>query len=183
MIGDNLKLYLAFKNWTGADLARITGIKSGPISLFCNNKRDPGAEQLALIASFTDLNIHWLVTGEGPMLRYDYDVTGEPVNDGPGLYQIGKGSQEKQVLPMCSGDPVVGEICMTVMSMPSEARVLVKMAAEILSSDDRITKDALTTNLVAFHRDITRYGPDTPGKPEREPRELKSPGRGEGQKR
>lgn len=69
MIGDNIRRYRELKKLKGIELARILGISSGTLSDIENNKNSPNADTLSRFAKETDVNIDWLLTGEGEILK------------------------------------------------------------------------------------------------------------------
>ncbi len=68
-IGGRLKTYWAHKSVNAKDFSDLLGISQGSLSDTETDKRFPPAKSLERIAHYTDLNIHWLYTGEGPMTR------------------------------------------------------------------------------------------------------------------
>jgi transcriptional regulator with XRE-family HTH domain len=78
MFGIRLKRYRVFKGWKGVDFTRITGISSGTLTGIEKNGNSPSAESLGKIARTTDLNIDWLLTGEGEMLKSICAETHDP---------------------------------------------------------------------------------------------------------
>lgn len=76
--GSRLKRYRIFKGWKGVDFTRITGISSGTLTGIEKNGNSPSAENLQKIARNTDLNIAWLLTGEGEMLKNTSAETRDP---------------------------------------------------------------------------------------------------------
>jgi len=68
-IGNRLKKYRESIGIKLVPFSILIGISHGSLSGLENNKSKPSAETLASICLNTDLNIYWLLTGEGPMLR------------------------------------------------------------------------------------------------------------------
>lgn len=74
----------------------------------------------------------------------------------------------KEIISFCSsegispakifyGDERAETSCQRCSVLSPQDQEKLKQAIDILSSEDKITKDALYTNLTAFHRDIKRY--------------------------
>jgi len=78
MIGERIKRYRAFKGWKGSDFTRITGVLSGTLTGIEKHGASPSAETLEKIARNTDMNIDWLLTGEGEMLKNICAETHDP---------------------------------------------------------------------------------------------------------
>ena len=68
-IGGRLKLYRETKVINSKVFSELLGISQGSLSDTETNKRFPPAKSLQNISRNTDLNIHWLYTGEGNMIR------------------------------------------------------------------------------------------------------------------
>ena len=64
--GSRLKQYRIDKGWTGTQLAEIIGISQGSLSEIENGKREPSGKIFYGIATNTDIDIKWLLTGESP---------------------------------------------------------------------------------------------------------------------
>jgi transcriptional regulator with XRE-family HTH domain len=81
MIGNRLKKYLEVKGISQADFARKTGLTQGHVSDIINNiKKHPSAGTLAKIDKNTDLNIRWLLTGEGEMFTNKKSTERSPMD-------------------------------------------------------------------------------------------------------
>lgn len=81
MIGNRLKKYLEVKGISQADFARKTGLTQGHVSDIINNiKKHPSAGTLAKIDKNTDLNIRWLLTGEGEMFTNEKSTERSPMD-------------------------------------------------------------------------------------------------------
>jgi transcriptional regulator with XRE-family HTH domain len=81
MIGKRLKIYRTMKQMTGSELGELMGISYTSVSLIESGKTKPAAETLAALERNTDINISWLLTGEGEMIKakYLYTVGNIPV--------------------------------------------------------------------------------------------------------
>ena len=64
-IGARLRYYRESINKTGMELSEIVGISQGSISDIENNKCQPSTKTLVTLIRTTDINIEWLLTGEG----------------------------------------------------------------------------------------------------------------------
>lgn len=56
---------------SGDALSRLTGIPRRTLESYLSGVIDPKSEKLAIISASTGVNIHWLVTGDTPMLLKD----------------------------------------------------------------------------------------------------------------
>jgi transcriptional regulator with XRE-family HTH domain len=61
--GSRLQIYRKIKGLTGKELADIIGISQGSLSELENGKREPSGKVFSGIASNTNINIKWLLTG------------------------------------------------------------------------------------------------------------------------
>jgi transcriptional regulator with XRE-family HTH domain len=69
-IGRRLKEYRKIKGIrTITSFSEIIGISQGSLSDIENEKTFPSADTLQKIIQNTDINAHWLLTGEGSLLR------------------------------------------------------------------------------------------------------------------
>lgn len=66
-IKERLSAYLQYKGINKSEFGRIIGVSSSYISSMRKSIQPDKAEKIA--SSFPDLNIAWLMTGEGEMLR------------------------------------------------------------------------------------------------------------------
>lgn len=64
--GSRLQSYRMAKRLTGKQLADIIGISQGSLSELENGKREPSGKVFYGIAKNTDIDLNWLITGEGP---------------------------------------------------------------------------------------------------------------------
>lgn len=129
MIGDRIKDFLAQMGLKLDELAEIAGISQGALSDIKNNKRDPRGETIAKLVRNTDINAHWLLTGEGPMTRHD---------------ELGKGTKVE------AGRQMVQD------RLDPEIQALVSDLIDILRSDDTVMKKAITENIKAFKESVGR---------------------------
>lgn len=67
MIGERIKI--ARGNMTQKDFALEIGVHKMTLGKYETGKVVPGGDVLARIIKKTDIEAHWLLTGEGPMLR------------------------------------------------------------------------------------------------------------------
>ena len=65
-IGVRLKTYRKQKNLTLQALGEKIGLSHGSLSSIENQKTAPSAETLQNLCLYTDIDITWLLTGEGP---------------------------------------------------------------------------------------------------------------------
>jgi transcriptional regulator with XRE-family HTH domain len=126
MIGERLKQYADAKNINFSKLSKLTGIPQGALSEIRNGKRDPGAETLRKLITNTDISAHWLLTGEGPMMR--------------GIQTI-----EEDDAPLTK-----------LRSVKADVQALVSDLIDILESDDDVMKTAITENIRAFKISVDR---------------------------
>ncbi len=66
-IGERIKSFRKNKGLNLVQLADLIGISHGSLSGLENNKSKPSAETLSNFCLNTEINIKWLLTGEGPM--------------------------------------------------------------------------------------------------------------------
>lgn len=66
-ISKRLSLVLKEKDMTRADLARTLGKSQGNIASIIKGEVKPGAEFLLLLYKKLNVNINWLLSGEGEM--------------------------------------------------------------------------------------------------------------------
>ena len=79
-MSDKLKEILEMKKMKPADLAKSTGLTNGYISKLLRNERIPGAEILEKIHKATNVNIRWLLTGEGEMFTNKKSTERSPMD-------------------------------------------------------------------------------------------------------
>lgn len=126
MIGERLKQYTDVKGINFSKLSKLTGIPQGALSEIRNGKRDPGAETLRKLVTNTDISAHWLLTGEGSMIR----SIGTTEENGSSLAKL--------------------------RSAKADVQVLVSDLIDILESNDVIIKTAITENIRAFKISVDR---------------------------
>jgi len=78
MIGSRIRRYREFKKLKGIELSKILDISSGTLSDVENNKNSPSADTLSKFIKETDINIDWLLTGEGDMVKSICAETADP---------------------------------------------------------------------------------------------------------
>ena len=71
MIGKRMREYRKFREHKVKDFAKIIGISQGALSDIENGNSKPSADTLASLTRETDVNVIWLLTGDGPMLKGD----------------------------------------------------------------------------------------------------------------
>ena len=64
-IGERIRLFRKGKNLTLVQFANLIGISHGSLSSLENNRSKPAAETLSNLCLHTDIDIEWLLTGEG----------------------------------------------------------------------------------------------------------------------
>jgi transcriptional regulator with XRE-family HTH domain len=126
MIGERLKQYTDAKGINFSKLSKLSGIPQGALSEIRNGKRDPGAETLKKLITNTDISAHWLLTGEGSMIR-----------------SIGTIEENDTSLTKLR-------------SVKSDIQALVSDLVDILESDDVVMKTAITENIRAFKISVDR---------------------------
>jgi len=131
MIGDRIEEYRLRKAYKVTELANIVGISHGSLSDIKNGKTEPRADTLEKFIRHTDICAHWLLTGEGPMVRADITST-VPSND--------VASNEEGIVRV--DDPEMEE--------------LVRDLVDILKSNDTVMKKAITENIKAFKESVSR---------------------------
>lgn len=68
-IGDRLNAWRKSQSLTLIELGKMIGVSQGSLSELENEKSLPSAGTLGNLCLQTDLNIYWLLTGEGGMRR------------------------------------------------------------------------------------------------------------------
>jgi len=68
-MGQRLRAFRKSKNLKGFQFAKKIGISQGSLSEQENDISLPSAKTLKGLCLKTDINIHWLLTGQGKMLR------------------------------------------------------------------------------------------------------------------
>lgn len=128
MIDKRLELYRIAKGLKAKDFAHIIGISPGSYSEIKNGKTSPRADTLEKIIRNTEIDAHWLLTGEGPMIRSTGDETAEKVLTG---YKATH-------------------------SLKPEVQLLVSDLLDILESDDVVMKTAIASSIKAFKESVSR---------------------------
>lgn len=126
MYGDRLRTYRKAKRMTLKQLAKRLGIQHGAISQLETNKTNPSAKTLESYCKHTDINVEWLLTGEGSMIR-----------------SIGTVEENDNSLARFR-------------SVKTEIQALVGDLIDILESDDLIVKTAITESIKAFKISVDR---------------------------
>lgn len=86
-IQNRLKQYLNVKGWTARDFERRTGLGNGTCSSINNNTRKTTFDRIS--NSGVDLNISWLLTGKGEMLRDNTPADYVPKTYPTGIHPTG----------------------------------------------------------------------------------------------
>jgi len=73
-IGERLKEYRKIKGYKVVKFSNILNISQGSLSGLENNKSKPSADTLANLVLHTDINIKWLLTGNGEV--FDNTISG-----------------------------------------------------------------------------------------------------------
>ena len=68
-ISERLKHYRVIKRLNVIEFSKLLGISQGALSGLENKKSKPSSDTLANFYKNTDINIVWLLTGEGEMIR------------------------------------------------------------------------------------------------------------------
>ncbi|NLT24665.1 MAG: helix-turn-helix domain-containing protein [Syntrophorhabdus sp.] len=126
MIGKRIEEYRLHKGYKVAELARIIGIAQGSLSEIKNEHSEPRADTLEKIVRNTDVDAHWLLTGEGSMIRSTQTIE--------------------------EGDTPLTRL----RSVKPGTQALVSDLIDILESDDAIMKTAITENIKAFKISVDR---------------------------
>jgi len=79
-IGDRLKQYRISKGYKVLEFSRMLDISQGSLSGLENNKSKPSAETLANLVLHTDIDLKWLLTGDGLMFINEGDETSTDSN-------------------------------------------------------------------------------------------------------
>ncbi|WP_113674375.1 helix-turn-helix domain-containing protein [Vallitalea guaymasensis] len=64
-IGERIKFIRKTKNLTLEEFAREINMKKGSISSYENNRYNPSADTVVMISKLYDVDLNWLLTGEG----------------------------------------------------------------------------------------------------------------------
>ena len=76
-VGKRLKVWRKHSALKSVELSKKIRISQGSLSDLENDKSLPSATTLANLCMFSDLNIYWLLTGRGPMIRQEPEHGGE----------------------------------------------------------------------------------------------------------
>jgi transcriptional regulator with XRE-family HTH domain len=76
-VGKRLKVWRKHSALKLVELSKIIRISQGSLSDLENDKSLPSATTLANLCMYSDLNIYWLLTGRGPMIRQEPAHGGE----------------------------------------------------------------------------------------------------------
>jgi transcriptional regulator with XRE-family HTH domain len=128
-IGERLRFYRKRKNLTLKQMSALTGISQPTLSEVENGHYDLSGDKLGSLVRNTDIDLNWLLTGEGEMCS-----TPE-----------GESAGESHLDTYCC---VAG-----VGQIPSETKNLVSMAVEILASDTKYAR-LLAEQIRSLHESI-----------------------------
>ena len=67
-IGKRIKKYRLYKGLKAIELSKIINISQGSLSEIENENTKPSADTITSLVTNTDIEPHWLLTGEGKML-------------------------------------------------------------------------------------------------------------------
>lgn len=70
-LGGRIRLFRKTNNYTITNFSKLLDISQGSLSDIENNKTKPSANPVENLVHKTDINIYWLFTGEGEMIRGD----------------------------------------------------------------------------------------------------------------
>lgn len=108
MISSRLREYLRAKKWTARDFERITGLGNGTTAHIGSATRKTTFDRIS--KSGIDLNINWLLTGEGEMLKPNVVSNEVESVTNKELEQISAGLKEGsfRLVPLINIDSVGG---------------------------------------------------------------------------
>ena len=72
-VGKRLKTWRKYSLLKLVELSKKIRVSQGSLSDLENDKSLPSATTLANLCLFSDINIYWLLTGRGPMIRQEAD--------------------------------------------------------------------------------------------------------------
>lgn len=80
-VGQRLRHFRKAQNLKLIELAEIIGISHGSLSQIETEKTKPSSDTIESLFKNTNINLGWLLSGEGPMLRSDHgaEPVGEPM--------------------------------------------------------------------------------------------------------
>lgn len=87
-LGDRLRSFRKSKKFNVTNFAKLLEISQGSLSDIENNKSNPSATPINNLVHKTDINIYWLFTGEGEMIRKIENKDG--VAEGSPIYKVEK---------------------------------------------------------------------------------------------
>lgn len=76
-VGKRLKSWRKHSSLKLVELSKKIRVSQGSLSDLENDKSLPSATTLANLCMFSDINIYWLLTGRGPMIRQDPEQGGD----------------------------------------------------------------------------------------------------------
>lgn len=76
-VGKRLKSWRKHSMLKLVELSKKIRVSQGSLSDLENDKSLPSATTLANLCMFSDINIYWVLTGRGPMIRQEPDLSGD----------------------------------------------------------------------------------------------------------
>lgn len=122
--GGRLRIYRKSKGYNIVNFSKLLKISQGSLSDIENNKSKPSATPIDNLIHNTDINIYWLFTGEGEMIRRDEKAD---------TYIYKERDSKPQAL---DDDPEIAE--------------LLARARKVLKSGNRMAYESLERNILYF---------------------------------
>lgn len=149
MMNRRLEEYRLKKRYKVKQFATLIRINQGSYSNIKNGKTKPSAETIEKVVRYTDINAHWLTTGEGPMIREEappIELEGpHEVSDQATIYTITR----------CAADPDCQKICETyVQAAHQDTKEMLAAVAEIMRSGNEEVITSLKYNLITFRKAV-----------------------------
>lgn len=136
----------------GYQLAEAAGIKPQSISGYKNNGSLPKAEVLAAWAKEFDLNINWLLTGEGEMLQSEKPAPAPQ----PGLERE-VAAMHREIELLTDQNRVLKEHCQSLKDMIEQQREQYRFLKDSIASAHPYAKNAPDPT-EAFREELSPYG-------------------------
>ncbi len=107
-VSDRLKEYITYKGLKVAEYERIVGLSNGTVSSMTDNTRKSTYNRLSIASP--DLNIEWLKTGKGEMIRSKpYPVNDFPPRSASDIIEEYKG-KEDDYIPLLPIEAMAGTL-------------------------------------------------------------------------
>jgi len=146
VIGQRLEEYRKTKGYKVQELAAMIGLSQGSLSDIKNGKTQPHADTIEKIVRNTDINAHWLATGEGTMLRAKLAV-GQDVK-----IMVAEGA-DVYATDRCAGDATCKKLCKTYLGTGNqEVKDMLSMVVDVLSSGNKDIITSLRFNLITLRQ-------------------------------